>query len=284
MGGCVDESPPWNLLVFGDSPFRTTCEQGEETIDEEKHFVVGNADSSEDLFERDGPILDVLRHPRRQYERGTSRAGHLDTRGVYKVIENAHVAWERYSHHGVRQMPVKSGEEAETVLARKILAAASARTWDRQTARLPSKNILRFVNGNPESALDQLVRGAQASNAATQYGHMNGHIIKPYYSGLSCGYPNNPLGWFVGKPLGCCRDPETPKYGVRGNLDVACSGQCRRHPNFPETPKYGVRGNLDVAGIARCTLPRIGLLARKHLDPAVAPSVTFDAIYSPIES
>jgi hypothetical protein len=155
-------------------------------------------------------------------------------------------------------MPVKSGEEAETVLARKILAAASARTWDRQTARLPSKNILRFVNGNPESALDQLVRGAQASNAATQYGHMNGHIIKPYYSGLSCGYPNNPLGWFVGKPLGCCRDPETPKYGVRGNL--------------------------DVAGIARCTLPRIGLLARKHLDPAVAPSVTFDAIYSPIES
>jgi hypothetical protein len=94
---------------------------------------------------------------------------------MYKIVENAQVAWERYSHHRVRQMPVKRGEEAETVLARKVPAAAGTCAWDRQTARLPAKNILCFENGNLKSALDQLVCGAQAGNSTTQHGHMNGH-------------------------------------------------------------------------------------------------------------
>ena len=36
------------------------------------------------------------------------------------------VAWERYSHHSVGQMPVESGEEAETVLTGKFGASTGA--------------------------------------------------------------------------------------------------------------------------------------------------------------
>jgi hypothetical protein len=73
-------------------------------------------------------------------------------------------------------MPVKSRKEPEAVLARKIRAAANARTRNRQAASLPAEDPFRFVNGNLKSAFDQLVRGAQACNASTQYRHSNGHV------------------------------------------------------------------------------------------------------------
>src|SRR5450755_1182776 len=55
---------------------------------------------------------------------------------------------------------------------------------------------------------------------------------------------------------------------------------------FKSTPKSTKRRSRESGCRRHCPLraPPFGLLARQHLDPAVAPFVTFDGIYSPIES
>jgi hypothetical protein len=92
----------------------------------------------------------------------------MNARRVYQVVEHAHIAGIRDAHHCVRQVPVKRGEKPEPVFAREIFAAGRSCTRDRQAASFPAEDVLLFVHGDLEPALNQLMCGAEAANATAQ--------------------------------------------------------------------------------------------------------------------
>jgi hypothetical protein len=88
----------------------------------------------------------------------------VNARRVHQVVKHAHITGIRDAHHGVRQVPVKSREKSESVFTREILAAGSSCIGDRQAASFPAEYVLLFVYGDLKSALNQLMRGAEAAN------------------------------------------------------------------------------------------------------------------------
>src|SRR5436305_1054850 len=70
--------------------------------------------------------------------------------------------------HGVGEVPVEAGEEAEAVLAREVQPRWLARARDRNAAGLATRQRPLLVDGDLEAALDQFVGGTHARHATPE--------------------------------------------------------------------------------------------------------------------
>src|SRR5579884_1217095 len=92
-----------------------------------------------------------------------------------EVVKYAHISRIRYAHHRVGEMAIEGRKETEPMFSRQILMAAGSGVWNRETSGLSAEDLIPLVNGNIESAPDQLMRGAQAADTATQHCYANRH-------------------------------------------------------------------------------------------------------------
>jgi hypothetical protein len=90
-----------------------------------------------------------------------------DARRRYEVVGGRPAA-VRDPRHRVGQVAVEAREEAEAVLGRQVGPPAGARSGHRHRARLAAEGVARLVHGDVESALGELVRGAQPAHPAAQ--------------------------------------------------------------------------------------------------------------------
>ncbi|MEY9993424.1 hypothetical protein ABIE67_005456 [Streptomyces sp. V4I8] len=86
------------------------------------------------------------------------------------VVDAVRVAGDRDAAHGVRQVPVEAGEEAEAVLGGEVGAAAGRRARDGHRARLAAEGVVVLVDGDGVAAFGEFVGGAQAGDSASQDG------------------------------------------------------------------------------------------------------------------
>ena len=80
------------------------------------------------------------------------------------------VAGEGDAPHGVGQVVVEAGDEAEAVLPGQGLAAARAAVGHVHAAGLAAQGVV-FVDRDPEAAFGEFVRGGQPGDTPAQYGH-----------------------------------------------------------------------------------------------------------------
>jgi hypothetical protein len=80
------------------------------------------------------------------------------------------VAGEGDAAHGVRQVPVEAGEEAEAVLAGKGFAAAGGRAREVHRAGLASEGVVVLVDGDGVAAFGEFMGGAQTGDPASEDG------------------------------------------------------------------------------------------------------------------
>jgi hypothetical protein len=64
-------------------------------------------------------------------------------------------------------MPIKRGKESEAMLAGQVDTSSGAGVGNINAPRLASEDVAALKHGDRKSALDQLMCGAKAANAAT---------------------------------------------------------------------------------------------------------------------
>lgn len=87
----------------------------------------------------------------------------LDAPGAHQVVEHAPpVGLVGDAAHGVRDVPVEPGEEAEAVLARKVAPAVAAGAG--HAAGLASRDRVALEDGDLKAPLGELVGGAESGH------------------------------------------------------------------------------------------------------------------------
>src|SRR4029077_18719721 len=83
----------------------------------------------------------------------------------------------RRAAHGIDDVPVESGEESETVLARKREPAVRAGVRYGNTAGLAAQHRLALVDMNFKAALSEFMRRAKARNSSAENSHCLLHSV-----------------------------------------------------------------------------------------------------------
>ncbi|GHH88367.1 hypothetical protein GCM10017771_33330 [Streptomyces capitiformicae] len=78
------------------------------------------------------------------------------------------VAREGDAAHGVRQVPVEAGKEAEAVFAGEGFASALRRAGDVHRAGLAAEGVVVLVDGDGVAAFGEFVGGAEAGDSAAE--------------------------------------------------------------------------------------------------------------------
>ncbi len=99
----------------------------------------------------------------------------LTARRVDEVVRDGSGRPVRDPAHRVGDVTVEAGEEAEPVFAGQVLAAVLARPRHRKAPRLAAGNRKELVDLDVEVALDQLVGGAEARDAAAEDDDLGTH-------------------------------------------------------------------------------------------------------------
>jgi len=86
-----------------------------------------------------------------------------------EVVDHALPAPSRDARHGVGQVAVEAREEAEPVLGGDVGPPIRPRAGEWEAARLAAEPRAALVHAGRESAVDELVRGAQAADAAAEH-------------------------------------------------------------------------------------------------------------------
>src|SRR5215470_20214057 len=163
-----DERPPGGLFVLGVHPFRTARHQDEHALREEQNFLVRHTNSLENFLERYDPILWSLRDAGCEDNGLLSRARNVDARRFHEVVKYAGIPCVRNALHGVGQVPIKSGEKAEAMLSRQVLAPIFSRAGNGDASRFAAEYFPALVNRHGEPGLDEFVRRAQSSHAPAE--------------------------------------------------------------------------------------------------------------------
>ena len=126
------------------------------------------AEEAADVVEHDAHVVDRARRAGDQIDRMAAEAGQLAARRVDQVVGDGARRPVRNPAHRVGDVTVEAREEAEPVLAGQILAAVLAGARQREAAGLAAGDGEQLVDLDVEAALDQLVGGAEAGDAAAE--------------------------------------------------------------------------------------------------------------------
>ena len=123
------------------------------------------------------------------FKRAAAEAREDGAGGIDQILRDRAGASIRSPRHGVDDVLVEPWEEAEAMLAREVSprrggksaevdranVLAGSRAGDDDAAGLATRHVAQLEDANGEAALAQLVRGAQAADAAAKHDHRLGH-------------------------------------------------------------------------------------------------------------
>ena len=92
-----------------------------------------------------------------------------------EIVEDTYIAGERDARQGVREMLIKCGEETEAMLTGQVGTSPGAGVGNINASRFASEDVVALEHRNRKSSLDQLMRSAKATNAATQNRDLRRH-------------------------------------------------------------------------------------------------------------
>ena len=125
MRGAVDEIPPRDVFEFRQPPLGATCGHNQQPADEEGSFLQRHTQGREQLHQEGPEIREGRGAARQPGDLGLSGACQQHARGHCEIVERVAVRAIRNAPHGVGDVLVEAGEEAETVLAGKRQPAAA---------------------------------------------------------------------------------------------------------------------------------------------------------------
>ena len=183
--GSADEVPPAGAFVLAQAAFGAAGQDLPDAGAEEGQVlgreVGGRAEGHHDVAQKHAGV------GRRAREGGGHDEGRLAELGDahacrrHQVIGDLAAVQRRDAAHGVHDVLVEAGEEAEAVLARQVVldrrhavvgqhmaGAGRALVGNRDAARLAAGDVAAFEHRDLEPTLDELVRGAHAGDAAAQ--------------------------------------------------------------------------------------------------------------------
>src|SRR5581483_402446 len=168
--GGVDELPPGNLLVLGQTALLTTGQKNQQPVNEEQHFVFRNPQiRGKQSAQRSSPVVSALRELVRKHDLRFADPRDLRARGLNQIVKHSlPVGAERDALHGICNMLVEAREEPEAVLPRKVLPSVLARAGNEDGSRLPAPTTFCFVDCHLKAAFVQFLRSTQSANPTTQ--------------------------------------------------------------------------------------------------------------------
>ena len=183
LGVGLDELHPGLVLPLADSAFGATRgddefpgdevgEFGRRYVDDE--FQTGRQRITHVIQGREGPgMVDHSHDGGGRDRRGIPGVGECDDGGVdvdeVPALHGA-AAGHRNPRHGIGDMLIAAGEEAEAVFARQRHPTSGRSTGHVVAARLTTE-VGRLVDGHRESALDEFVRSRQTGHPAAEDRH-----------------------------------------------------------------------------------------------------------------
>jgi hypothetical protein len=148
----VDKVPPFEVFVFGEAPFGAAGGEDEEAGDEVGEFVRGDAERGEELEEESAEIAGALGPAGDGDDFRFAGAGEKHAGGFGEVIGDMCGAI-RDAAHGVDDVFVEAGEEAEAVFAGEVAAALSAGARVGDAAGFAAEDGFAFVDLDEKAAL-----------------------------------------------------------------------------------------------------------------------------------
>jgi len=172
---CVYKIPPRDVFELRQAPLGAACGHNQQPADEEGGFLQRHTQRREQLHQKGLEIREGRGAAGQPGDLGLPGTRQQDARGSRKIVERVAVRAIRNAPHGIGDVLIKAGEEAEAVLPGKRQPAAAFRTGNRNAARLSSEHALAFIHPHPKAALGQFLRGAEPRDAATQNSHSLHH-------------------------------------------------------------------------------------------------------------
>ena len=168
----LDELPPRDILELADATLVRAGEIDQEALQKEQRLRPGNAELAkvEERLQRSEEASRMSREARREDHRAPPRHGDLDLGRGDEVAEHAALLPAKGdARHRVREVPVEAGEEAKPVLPGQLAPATRARSRDTDAPRLAAGVGARLDHLDSEAALGELLRSAEAGDAAAEH-------------------------------------------------------------------------------------------------------------------
>ena len=125
------------------------------------------------------PLFDRVRLVGRKGDGWQATQGHHLAAGVDQLVAGHAAVAERRACHGVDDVAVEVWEEAKAVLAQQRRVGRHCGIRHQQAARLAARYRPMLKHGDTETTLNELMRGAHATDAAAEYENAGCHESLP---------------------------------------------------------------------------------------------------------
>ena len=112
-----DKVPPGDVLVLRQAPLGTTGRDDQDAADEEAHLRDRDPERRQQFHQEEAKLLQVRRTAGQPGDLGLPGARQQHAGSDGKIVVRAAVRPVRDAAHGIRDVPVKTGEEAKAMLA-----------------------------------------------------------------------------------------------------------------------------------------------------------------------